>query len=388
MRLGFRSILIPLAVCLASTALAVPAVAADLQTSQQPAAPQGATALNVETLAENLGSPWSIGFLPDGSILLTERFGRLRVLRDGKLVETPVAGVPETFSDRQAGFFDILVDPDFAQNRRIFLAYAQGKSSDNALRVISATFDGAALSNLKTIYDARPRKDTPVHFGGRLALLPDGTLLITTGDGFDYREKAQKLDAAFGKTVRVNVDGTIPADNPFVNKSGALPEIFTYGHRNVQGLAVDPQSGLIFAHEHGPRGGDEINILAPGKNYGWPIACYCVDYSGARITPYTEYKGVEQPMKYWVPSIAPSGLSVYHGALFPDWDGDLLVGALARTALHRVIMKDGKPVGEERYLVGERVRDVRVGPDGAIYVTTETRYTDGGGKLLRLTPAQ
>lgn len=386
MRQSFRSIWFPLACSLAWTAFVAPASAADLQTSQQPTAPEGATALKIETLAEDLSSPWSVGFLPDGSILFTERFGRLRVFRDGKLMEAPIAGAPETFASQQAGFFDLLVDPNFADNRRVFLSYAQGKSGDNALRVVSATFDGAARSDIKTIFEVRPRKDTPVHFGGRLALLPDDTLLITTGDGFDYREKAQKFDTTLGKIVRVNIDGSIPADNPLAGQSGALPEIFTYGHRNVQGLAVDGATGVIYAHEHGPRGGDEINVLQPGKNYGWPIACYCIDYSGARITPYTEHKGVEQPLKYWNPSIAPSGLAVYHGSVFAGWDGDLLVGALARTALHRVIMKDGKPVGEERYLIGERVRDVRVGPDGAIYVTTEVRYKEGGGKLLRLTP--
>jgi glucose/arabinose dehydrogenase len=358
------------------------------QTTLAAEAPEGGAALNVETLAEGLVNPWRLAFLPDGSILLTERDGKLRIIRDGALVETPVSGVPAPYVKSQGGLFDVMQHPDFATNRTIFLSYAAGTPEANATRVISATFDGAALSDLKTVFETRPLKNTPVHYGGRLALLPDRTLLITVGDGFNFREKAQDLSNGLGKIVRVNLDGSIPADNPFAAREGALPEIYSYGHRNQQGLAVDPTTGTIWETEHGPMGGDELNIIEAGANYGWPIATYGLDYSGAQITPFTEYEGTKQPEKYWVPSIGPSGLVIYQGDLFAGWKGDLLVGALAKTALHRLNMENGKVIGEERYLEGERIRDVREGPDGAIYVTTEDHDGAPIGRVLRLTPAQ
>jgi glucose/arabinose dehydrogenase len=358
------------------------------QTTLAAAAPEGASQFKVATLAEGLVNPWSLAFLPDGSILVTERDGKLRVIRDGALVKAPVAGVPAPYVKSQGGLFDVLLHPDFAANRTIFLSYAAGTPDANATRVISATFDGASLSDIKTIFETRPQKNTPVHYGGRLALLPDRTLLITVGDGFNFREKAQDLSNGLGKIVRVNLDGSIPADNPFASKEGALPEIYSYGHRNPQGLAVDPATGVVYSTEHGPKGGDELNVIEAGVNYGWPIATYGLDYSGAQISPFTEYEGTKQPEKYWVPSIGPSGLALYHGDLFADWKGDLLVGALAKTALHRIDMENGKIVGEERYLEGERIRDVREGPDGAIYVTTEDHDGAPVGKVLRVTPAQ
>ncbi len=319
---------------------------------------------------------------------MTERDGKLRVIRDGALVAEPVAGVPAPYVKSQGGLFDVLLHPDFAANRTIFLSYAAGTPEANATRVVSATFDGAALSDVKTIFETKPLKNTPVHYGGRLALLADRTLLITIGDGFNYREKAQDLANGMGKIVRVNLDGAVPADNPFAAAEGKLPEIWSYGHRNQQGLAIDAATGTVWSSEHGPMGGDEINIIEPGVNYGWPIATYGLDYSGAQISPFTEYEGTRQPVKYWVPSIGPSGLAVYRGDLFAGWKGDLLVGALAIPALHRVDIEDGEIVGEERYLVGERIRDVREGPDGAIYVTTEDHDGAPIGKVLRLTPAQ
>lgn len=357
------------------------------QTTLQPPAPLGAMTLNVETLADGLVNPWSLAFLPDGSILVTERDGKLRVIRDGALVAEPVGGVPTPYVKSQAGLFDVLLHPDFASNRTIFLSFAAGAPDSNATRVISAVFDGASLTNIQTIFETRTKKSTAAHFGGRMALLPDRTLLVTIGDGFDYREQAQHLDSGLGKIVRINLDGTIPGDNPFVSKEGALPEIYSYGHRNEQGLAVDRATGTVWETEHGPMGGDEINIIEPGVDYGWPIATYGLDYSGAQITPFTEYEGTRQPVKYWVPSIAPSGLAIYRGDLFPAWKGDLLVGALAKTALHRIDIENGAVVREERYLDGERIRDVREGPDGAIYVTTEDHDGAPVGKVLRLTPA-
>lgn len=361
------------------------------QTAQQEPAPAGAMELTVETLAEGLVNPWSIAFLPDGTMLVTERNGKLRVIKDGVLMLAPVEGAPEPYVKSQAGYFDVLPHPDFAVNRTIFLSYAAGTDDSNATRVVSAVFDGAALSDVKTIFETKTKKSSPAHYGGRLALLPDRTMLVTVGDGFNYREKAQDLSNGLGKIVRINLDGTIPADNPFAADQEALPEIWTYGHRNEQGLAVDAD-GTVYETEHGARGGDEVNILKPGANYGWPLASFGIDYSGVQVTPYTTYKGTVQPIKYWTPSIAPSGLAVYHGEMFKAWEGDLLVGGMSDgrsdlRGLHRLDMQNREVVGEELYLPGERVRDVRVGPDGAIYVTTEDHDGAPVGKVLRLTPA-
>lgn len=379
---------------LLATVVAESAAAADVQTFQQPPPPIGATKLKIETLAEGLANPWSMAFLPDGSMLVTERPGRLRIIRNGKLDPTPVKGVPVPYVKEQAGLFDIVLHPDFASNHILYLSYAAGTDRANATRVVSATFDGAVLSNVRTIFEARPLKPTPVHFGGRLLLLGDRTMLLSLGDGFDFREKAQALDSDLGKIVRITLDGATPPDNPFTDKKGARPEIWTYGHRNVQGLALDPETHIVYETEHGPRGGDELNVIKKGDNYGWPLACFCIDYSGARITPYTTAKGTEPPLKYWTPSIAPSGLAVYRGGLFAAWNGDLLAGGLAANisqgvvmrSLRRIHMENGEPVSEERYLTGERVRDVRVGPDGAVYVATEDHDGAPVGKILRLTP--
>ena len=355
-------------------------------------APTGALALNVETIADGLRQPWCIAWLPDGTMLVTERQGALRVVREGVLVEEPVAGVPDAWVDNQAGVFDILPHPDFATNNVVFLAYAQGTKKANGLRVVRATFDGKALNDLEVIYDAKPLKDTSHHYGGKLAWGPDNKLYFTIGEGSKYKEKAQLADTSFGAVVRINEDGSIPEDNPDFGVEGALPELFSKGHRNPQGLAFHPD-GTLYEHEHGARGGDEINIIEPGKNYGWPLASYGIDYNGSRITPFTELEGTKQPFHYWTPSIAPSGLAVYEGDIFADWQGDLLVGALAGQALHRIDLESGIIIGEERYLVeeGERIRDVRVGPDGAIYVTTNvgnrSNLVTNIGKVLRLTPA-
>lgn len=358
---------------------------AKLQTTRAAPAPEGKTFLNVEVLAEGLVNPWSIAFLPDGKLLFTERDGRLRLIDGGTLLADPVAGAPETLVWYQGGFFDVLLHPNFSTNNVIYLSYAHGDRRNNALRIARAEFYNNALNNLEVIYEATPLKNTGHHFGGRLAWGADGMLYATIGEGAKYREKAQDTASSFGAVIRLNEDGSAPLDNPDFG-NGALPELFTKGHRNPQGLTFDAERGVLWETEHGPRGGDELNIIEAGANYGWPFATYGVDYNGARITPFTEYTGTNQPAKYWTPSISPSGLAVYRGDLFPDWDGDLFVAALSGKALHRVIMEGNKPVGEERYLIGERIRDVRVGLDGAIYVSTEERYGDPVGKILRLTP--
>ena len=360
---------------------------AALQETLADPAPDGEVALNVEVLANGLINPWAITFLPDGTTLVTERPGRLRVIRDGALVAAPVAGLPEIHVGSQAGLFDILPHPEFAENNLLYLSYANGTDKSNATRIARARFDGEALHDLEVLYDAKPEKDTNAHYGARMVWGGDGKLYVTIGEGSRYKEKSQDMTSSFGAVLRLNEDGSIPDDNPKFG-DGERPELFTKGHRNPQGLAYDAERGILWANEHGPRGGDEINIIEGGNNYGWPLATYGIDYNGAKISPFTEYEGTTQPVKYWTPSIAPSGLAVYRGDLFADWDGDLLVGAMAGAALHRVIMDGDAPAGEERYLLdrGERVRDVRVGPDGAIYVATEVGRDGSGGKVLRLSP--
>jgi len=356
-----------------------------LQETLADPAPEGELALNVETLAEGLVNPWSIAFLPDGTMLVTERAGRLRVVRDGALVDAPVTGTPEAYVDGQAGYFDVLPHPDFNENNVLFLAYAAGNENENALRVARGVFDGASFNDVEVIYEAKPLKRAGYHYGGRLVWGPDDKLYFTVGEGSRYKELAQDMSTSFGAVIRLNEDGSVPESNPDFGE-GSLPELYTKGHRNPQGFVYDAERDIFWAHEHGPKGGDEINIIEPGNNYGWPLASYGIDYNGAKITPFTEYEGTTQPVKYWTPSIGPSGLAVYRGDMFEDWDGDLLVGSMALRALHRVIMDGNEPVGEERYLVDQRIREVRVGPDGAIYVTTEDRGGEPVGQVLRITP--
>ncbi|MEO1253210.1 MAG: PQQ-dependent sugar dehydrogenase [Pseudomonadota bacterium] len=357
----------------------------ELQTTLADPAPEGDTALAVETVAGGLDVPWAISFIPNGDILISERKGTVRLIRDGALAPDPVPGAPEVMDWNQGGLYDILPHQDYAENQTVFIAYSAGTREENALRIARAIYDGEAIRDLEVIYEAKPLKDTGHHFGGRLDWGPDGKLYASIGEGSRYKEKAQDLTSSFGAVIRINEDGSIPSDNPDFG-DGALPELYSKGHRNPQGLVYDAERGIMWEHEHGPRGGDEINIIRPGANYGWPVASYGIDYNGARITPFTEYEGATQPVKYWTPSIAPSGLDVYRGDLFPEWDGDLLIGALAKTALHRVIVENGEPAGEERYLIGERIRDVEVGPDGAIYVASEVGAENAEGRILRLTP--
>lgn len=343
-------------------------------------------ATRVEVVASNLDHPWSLAFLPGGDVLVTERNGGLKRIAEGRV--TPIAGVPPVYAAGQGGLFDVLLHPEFAANRTLFLSYAHGSKAANGTRVARARLEGNRLRDVTVIYTATPLKKGPVHFGGRMVFLPDGTLLLTTGDGFDFREQAQKLDSPLGKTMRLTVDGKVPADNPFIGNAGAQGAIHTLGHRNPQGLAHDPVRGIVFLHEHGPRGGDEVNILSAGANYGWPIATYGMDYSGATISPFTRYAGMTQPLLHWTPSIAPSGMAVYRGAMFPEWTGDLLVGALVDRAVRHVrLSDDGRRVAGQHWLfreVGARIRDVRVAPDGSIWLTTD----DAAGEVLRVTRRQ
>jgi glucose/arabinose dehydrogenase len=336
----------------------------------------------IETVAEGLSHPWSLAFLPDGDMLVTERAGNLRLIREGKLLPEPIANVPEAYVASQGGMLEVLLDPAFANNRRLFLSFAYGTPRANNTRVVSARLEGHALQDVLPIFTAQPMKSTPVHYGGRMAFMADGTLLLALGDGFDYREEAQNLGSHIGSIVRINTDGSVPADNPFLDKAGALPEIYSYGHRNVQGLVVDGQS--VYAHEHGPKGGDELNFISAGANYGWPIVSKGLDYTGARVTPFQQREGMVDPLLVWTPSIAPAGMARYDGSLFPEWQGDLLVTALAEKSLRRVRMRNGVIESEEVLFKerGERLRDVRVGPDGAVYLLTD----DAEGRILRVTP--
>ncbi|TNE59006.1 MAG: PQQ-dependent sugar dehydrogenase [Alphaproteobacteria bacterium] len=342
-------------------------------------------------VAEGLDFPWSLAFLPDGRMLVTERSGQLRYLEGGNL-STPIAGVPEPFVRSQGGLFDVVLHPNFSENQWIYLSYSAGTRQSNATTVVRARLTETGLADVTQIFQVDRKKDTPVHFGGRMAFLPDGTLLLTTGDGFEYREQAQNLSNHLGSTLRLNDDGSVPADNPFVGQAGAKPEIFTYGHRSPQGLTIDPETGTIYQTEHGPMGGDEVNILKAGHNYGWPVITFGLDYDGSQVTPYKEMEGMELPFVDWTPSIATSGIAVYRGDLFPDWNGDIFAGSLKFGGVYHVDVEDGV-AGEEEILLedlGYRIRDVRVGPDGALYVIGEAliadRYKSNSGKIWKLTP--
>jgi glucose/arabinose dehydrogenase len=340
----------------------------------------------VKTIAKGLDHPWSMAFLPDGSVLVTERVGRLRLIKDGELQAEPIEGVPAVHTGSQAGLFDVVLHPKFAENSIVYLTYAAGTKAANGTQVARARFDGKALTDLQVIFRALPLKDTDNHYGGRLAFLADGTFALTIGEGFEYREKAQDLTSDLGKIVRLNDDGSVPPDNPFIGQPSVRPEIYTWGHRNEQGLTFDAASGRLYETEHGPRGGDELNIIVPRRNYGWPVITYGMDYSGAYVSPYTQRAGLEQPVIYWTPSIAPSGLAIYHGDKFPAWRGDLFVGALAFKHLRRVHMDEHGNVIDQEQLLNDlnwRIRDVRAAPDGFLYVCTD----ESDGRILRLEPA-
>jgi len=347
---------------------------------------QHETSYELETLVENLDYPWGAVFLSEDEILVTELSGALRVIKSGKLLPDPVKGVPNVLFAGQGGLSDIALHPEFQSNRLIYLSFSESDADQNnlnTLKVIRGRLEDNTLQNIKTIFRATPLRKTAAHYGARLLFLPDGTLLITSGDGFNYREQAQYLNNHFGKILRVNDDGSIPEDNPFVSVEGALPEIWSYGHRNLQGLSMNSDGTLIFAHEHGPMGGDELNIIEPRNNYGWPAITYGIDYSGALISPFTEHTGMEQPQKYWVPSIAPSGMTYYDDDLFPDWKGSLFISALVPGDVRRITL-DGENVMTEEILFNNigRIRNIITAPDGSLLLATDGNE----GKLIRVVP--
>ena len=347
-----------------------------------------AAGYRVETVASGLEHPWSLAFLPDGRLLVTERPGRLRVIEPGpggrlELRPEPVAGVPAVLARGQAGLFDVVADPSFSTSGEVLLSFAHGTPEANHLRVVRARFDGRQLQGVQPVFTSQPAKRDTQHFGGRMAWLPDGTVLIGMGDGNLDRTDAQRLNTHLGKLLRIHPDGRVPADNPFVGRADARPEIFSSGHRNPQGLVV--VNGVPYAHEHGARGGDELNRIRPGANYGWPITTGGIDYTYARITPYRSLPGIEPPLLEWTPSIAPAGLAWYDAALFPAWRGSLFVAALKERSVRRVPMAVDTPGPQDVLFteLGERIRDVRVGPQGALYLLTDS----ADGRVLRVLPA-
>jgi glucose/arabinose dehydrogenase len=354
-------------------------------------------AYEVVTVAEGLVNPWSLAFLPDGRMLVTEKAGRLRIVTpDGKLSE-PVSGLPPVDARGQGGLLDVVLDPAFATNRLIYWSYAepQADGTNNTAAARGRLVDDAAaprVENVQVIFHQAPSMMSRMHFGSRLVFARDGTLFITMGDRSitPGRMQAQNLDVLIGKIARINPDGSIPKDNPFVGKDGARPEIWSYGHRNIQSAALHPGTGDLWEVEHGTRGGDEVNIARKGKDYGWPTIAYGIEYNGQPITGnITAKEGMEQPVYYWDPVIAPSGMLFYTGSAFPAWRGSLFVGGLTQkdpTNLDRLVLEGDKVVGEERLLgemePRERIRDVRQGPDGNIYLVTD----NAKGRVLKVQP--
>ena len=350
--------------------------------------------LAVETVATGLTNPWALAFLPDGRLLVTERPGRMRIVGssakvlDGKL-SPALAGVPKVFASGLGGLHDVVLDRRYGENHTIYFCYAEpvdGGARTALARARLVDESTPRLEDVKVIF----RQDGPLssgnHFGCRIAQTGDDNLFLTTGDHFSGRDQAQNLANHLGKLIRIRPDGSVPPDNPFVGRPGAKPEIWSYGHRNPQGLALNPATGKLWEHEHGPRGGDEINIIEKGKNYGWPVIGFGIDYNGARIHESTHKDGMEQPIWYWVPSIAPSGMAFSPGSMIPAWRGNLFVGALAGQALVRLELDGEKVVKEERLLqqLRTRIRDVRQGPDGALWLATDSP----NGRILRVAPAK
>ena len=341
--------------------------------------------LKLVTVAEGLRSPWSLAWLPDGRMLVTEKPGRLRLLSpDGKR-SSSVKGLPGIAYIGQGGLLDVVVDPDFQNNKTIYLSYSEPGQGGAGTAVARAELKGRRLENLKVLFRQVPKSQGGRHFGSRMTVTADGHLFITVGERGE-RNRTQDFRINRGQVIRIHKDGRIPKDNPFVGRQGYRPEVWSYGHRNPQGAALHPKTGKLWVHEHGAMGGDEINIPLAGRNYGWPVIAYGVHYSGNKIGEGTQKAGMEQPVYYWDPSIAPSGMAFYTGNKFPKWKGSLLVGALKFRMLVRLSLKGEQVVAEERILqnLGERIRDVRQGPDGHVYVLTDSR----NGKLMRLEPVK
>ncbi len=345
----------------------------------------GAASFRLVRVAEGLENPWGLAFLPGGGMLVTERPGRL-LLVGGDGGRKEIRGLPQVVDRGQGGLLDVVPDPDFGRTGLVYFSYsAPGPGGTAGTAVARGRLRGTELQDVRVIFEMTKKTSAGQHFGSRLAFAPDGTLFVSTGDRGD-RHRAQDLRDTAGKVLRINPDGSVPRDNPFAGRRDALPEIFSYGHRNIQGMAVNPATGEVWTHEHGPRGGDEINILKPGANYGWPVVTHGREYVGGAIGEGTGKPGIEEPLLHWTPSIAPSGMAFYSGDAFPGWKGSLFAGALAGRHLRRVVPREGGEAGQETLLDGTigRIRDVRQGPDGNLYLLTDERR----GALYRLEPAR
>ena len=355
------------------------------QAPRSPTPPSVKGVVDVQTVAKGLEHPWSLAFLPDQRMLVTERPGRLRLVgADGRISE-PLAGVPQVYASGQGGLLDVALSPTFAKDRLVYLSFAESGEGSAGTAVARGRLGERGLENTQVIWRQQPKVSGSNHWGSRIVFRPDSTLFVTLGERFNHSERAQDLSVTIGKVVRINPDGSAPRDNPFVNRDGARPEIWSYGHRNVQAAALDPETSQLWTVEHGARGGDELNHPEAGKNYGWPVISYGTHYSFLKIGEGTAKAGMEQPVYYWDPVIAPSGIVIYTGDLFSGWKNDYLIGSLTPGGLVRLVMKKGKVAQEERYLgdLRERVRDVRQAPDGSLYLLTDAR----DGHILRITPA-
>jgi len=352
---------------------------------RSPTPPSTEGVVRAETVAQGLVHPWALAFLPDGRMLVTERPGRLRIVTLDGQVSEPLAGVPAVYARGQGGLLDVALDPRFAENRLVYLSYAEpGEGNLAGTAVARGRLGEGRLEDVRVIYRQQPKVPGGGHYGSRLVFARDGLLFITQGDRMAYRDSAQSLSAGMGKIMRIHPDGTVPRDNPFLGRAGALPEIWSYGHRNVQAAALHPETGQLWTGEHGARGGDELNDPQAGRNYGWPVITYGVDYSGARIGEGTAREGMEQPVYYWDPVIAASGMAFYTGDVYPGWRGSLFIGSMTPGALVRLELAGGRVSKEERYLgeLRERIRDVQQGPDGHLYLVTD----NPAGRVLKVVP--
>lgn len=336
-------------------------------------------------LADGLEHPWGMTFISDAELLITERSGAIRRFHFEQGLSSPLSNVPKAVVANQGGMLDIIADPDFTSNQTVYFCYNKQGEGGTGSSVAKAQLNGTSLENVEHIFDALPLvENNGFHFGCRLAFDADQYLFIGLGDRYKYMQQAQATDNHFGKLIRINKDGSVPTGNPFAD--GKAPQIYSYGHRNIQGMTVDPKTNQLWAMEHGPKGGDEVNKIERGANYGWPKITFGIDYNGSIISDKTSLPGMQQPEIVWVPSIAPSGMAFYYGEPFKAWNGDLLVGALKFRHLRRIEMQQGTPGEQHEYIkdIGERIRDVEVGPDGLIYVLTD----EDNGKLIRLSPRQ
>ncbi|MEX0780517.1 MAG: PQQ-dependent sugar dehydrogenase [Balneolales bacterium] len=335
----------------------------------------------VDTVVSNLTTPWGIAFLPDNTVLITERPGNLRLVRNGKLSEELVDGVPDVYASGQGGLFDIALHPDYDENGWIYITYANPGEEGGHTALMRAKLSGNSLTDQEVLFEANPFTTAGQHFGGRIAFDGNGYLFLSVGDRGD-KEKAQDRSTYNGNIIRLHDDGRIPSDNPFVNESNSKPEIYSYGHRNPQGMVMHSETGMLWTNEHGPRGGDEINIIREGLNYGWPEISYGINYDGSILTELNQMEGMEQPTYYWKPSIAPSGMAFISSDRYTGWKDNLFSGALSFQLVSRSVVHNDRIIHEERLLEGiGRIRDIEMGPDGLLYILDES-----GGKVLRLYP--